>query len=147
MPNYPYPKKIAIFCFLVFLCQVGSNLQHTKNGTKLEYRNIDFLTKIQDGRQKKSKFLYSNTNGSHLVLKWTVGWDKLRKVRFFKIGPVVHFLLTFEKNPRWPPLSSFFFNITIFFWHKYISVTHVKASFSEENHILPLKWDFETIWI
>ena len=34
MPNYPYPKKIAKFCFLVVLCQVGSSLQHTKSCTK-----------------------------------------------------------------------------------------------------------------
>ncbi len=40
MPNYPYPKIIAKFCFLVVLCQVGSSLQHTKSRTKLEYGKV-----------------------------------------------------------------------------------------------------------
>ena len=34
------PKKIAKFCFLVVLCQVGSSLQHTKSWTKLEYGKV-----------------------------------------------------------------------------------------------------------
>ena len=40
MPNYPYPKIIATFCFLVVLCQVGSSLKHTKSWTELEYRKV-----------------------------------------------------------------------------------------------------------
>ena len=40
MPNYPYPKIIAKFCFLVVLCEVGSTLQHTKSWTKLEYGKV-----------------------------------------------------------------------------------------------------------
>ena len=40
MPNYPYPKIIAKFCFLVVLCQVGSTLQHTKSRTELEYGKV-----------------------------------------------------------------------------------------------------------
>ena len=40
MPNYPYPKKIAKFCFLVVLCEVGSTLQHTKSWTELEYGKV-----------------------------------------------------------------------------------------------------------
>ena len=34
------PQKIATFCFLVVLCEVGSTLQHTKSGTELEYGKV-----------------------------------------------------------------------------------------------------------
>ena len=34
------PQKIAKFCFLVVLCEVGSTLQHTKSWTELEYGKV-----------------------------------------------------------------------------------------------------------
>ena len=34
------PKKIAKFCFLVVLCEVGSTLQHVKSRKKWEYGKV-----------------------------------------------------------------------------------------------------------